>query len=335
MKLAELARQLGATCARDGDLEISSVAGIEEAGPGQLTFVSNPKYGPLARTTKASAVLVTEDFPDITAATLRISNPYLAFARAIEIFFPSPKYLPGIHPTAVIDPSATVGEGAHIGAYVIVGQDVVIGPHATLLPHVVIYPGVHIGSHFFAHAHAVIRERCRLGDHVIVQSGAVIGTDGFGFAKKDQGGWHKITQSGVVEVADEVEIQANSCIDRASVGETLIRRGVKIDNLVQVGHGSQVGEDALLCSQVGLAGSTEIGSRVILTGQVGVVGHCKVGDDAIVTPQSGVAHDIPAGALVSGAPAVDHKLWLKYSALLSKLPEMARALRGKARKEKE
>jgi UDP-3-O-[3-hydroxymyristoyl] glucosamine N-acyltransferase len=326
MKLAELARQLGATCARDGDLEISSVAGIEEAGPGQLTFVSNPKYGPLARTTKASAVLVTEDFPDITAATLRISNPYLAFARAIEIFFPSPKYLPGIHPTAVIDPSATVGEGAHIGAYVIVGQDVVIGPHATLLPHVVIYPGVHIGSHFFAHAHAVIRERCRLGDHVIVQSGAVIGTDGFGFAKKDQGGWHKITQSGVVEVADEVEIQANSCIDRASVGTTHIGRGAKIDNLVQVGHGSSVGENTLLCSQVGLAGSTHVGKDVVLAGQVGVAGHCNIGDGVIATGQTGLHGDIPPGKILSGSPGVDNRRWLRATALFHRLPEILKQM---------
>jgi UDP-3-O-[3-hydroxymyristoyl] glucosamine N-acyltransferase len=160
----------------------------------------------------------------------------------------------------------------------------------------------------------------------------VIGSDGFGFAKTGDARWYKIAQPAPVVIEDDVEIQANSCIDRASVGETRIRRGVKIDNLVQVGHGSRVGEDALLCSQVGLGGSTEIGDRVILTGQVGVVGHCKVGDDAIVTPQSGVANDIPAGALVSGAPAVDHKLWLKYSALLSKLPEMARALRAKTRK---
>jgi UDP-3-O-[3-hydroxymyristoyl] glucosamine N-acyltransferase len=202
-----------------------------------------------------------------------------------------------------------------------------------LLTHVVIYRGVKIGSDFFAHANAVIRENCSIGNNVLLQNGVVIGSDGFGFVKTAEKHWHKIPQPAPVVIEDDVEVQANSCIDRASVGETRIRRGVKIDNLVQVGHGSQVGEDALLCSQVGLAGSTEIGNRVILTGQVGVVGHCKVGEDAIVTPQSGVAHNIPAGALVSGAPAVDHKLWLKYSALLSKLPEMARALRAKGTKE--
>jgi UDP-3-O-[3-hydroxymyristoyl] glucosamine N-acyltransferase len=192
---------------------------------------------------------------------------------------------------------------------------------------------VKIGDNFFAHAHSVVRENCRIGNNVLLQNGVVIGGDGFGFAKDEQGRWHKIPQPAPVVIEDDVEIQANSCIDRASVGETRIARGVKIDNLVQVGHGSHIGEDALLCSQVGLAGSTEIGNKVILTGQVGVVGHCKVGDGAIVTPQSGVAHDIPAGALVSGAPAVDHRAWLKYSALLPRLPEIFRALRGLKTKE--
>ena len=207
------------------------------------------------------------------------------------------------------------------------------GTPAVLLAHVVLYRGVKIGAHFFAHAHAVVRENCRLGDRVLLQNGVVIGGDGFGFAKTHEGRWHKIPQPAPVIIGDRVEVQSNACIDRASVGETRIGHGVKIDNLVQVGHGSTVGDDALLCSQVGLAGSTEIGARAILTGQVGVVGHCKVGDDAIVTPQSGVANDVAAGALVSGAPAVDHKLWLKYSAILPRLPEMARALRRKIREE--
>jgi UDP-3-O-[3-hydroxymyristoyl] glucosamine N-acyltransferase len=324
MKLAELARQLGVTCARDGDLEILSVAGIEQAGPGQLTFVSNPKYGPLARTTKASAVLVTENFPEIATATLRTSNPYLAFARAIEIFSPAPRYLPGIHPTAVIDSSARIGEGAHIAAYVVVGHNVVIGANAVLLPHVVIYHDVHIGSRFFAHAHAVIREGCRLGDHVIVQNGAVIGADGFGFAKNNEGKWQKIRQSGVVEVADEVEIQANSCVDRASVGITRIESGAKIDNLVQVGHGSSVGENTLLCSQVGLAGSTHVGNNVLLAGQVGVAGHCNIGDGVIATGQTGLHGDIPPGKILSGSPGVDNRRWLRATALFHRLPEILR-----------
>jgi UDP-3-O-[3-hydroxymyristoyl] glucosamine N-acyltransferase len=334
MKLAEIASALQARLENGSpDIEINGLNGIEQAGPGELTFVSNAKYAPAARVTKASAVIVAEDFPAIPAAMLRAKDPYLSFARALELFHPPQRYEPEVHPTAVVDASAKIGRGAHIGPYVVIDRDVEIGENAVLLAHVVIYRGVTIGNNFFAHAQAVVRENCRIGNNVLLQNGVVIGADGFGFAKTEKRRWHKIPQPAPVVIEDDVEVQANSCIDRASVGETRIGRGVKVDNLVQVGHGSQVGEDALLCSQVGLAGSTEIGKRVILTGQVGVVGHCKVGDDAIVTPQSGVAHDIPAGALVSGAPAVDHKLWLKYSALLSKLPEMARALRSKKNQE--
>lgn len=334
MKLAEIASALEARLENGSpDTEITGLNGIEEAGPGELTFVSNPKYGAAARSTKASAVIVAEDFPAIPTAMLRAKDPYLTFARALELFHQPLRYAPGVHPTAVVHASAKIGRRVHLGPYVVVDEDVEIGDDAVLHAHVVIYRGVKIGSKFFAHANVVVRENCRIGNNVLLQNGVVIGSDGFGFAKTTEAHWYKIAQPAPVVIEDDVEIQANSCIDRASVGETRIRRGVKIDNLVQVGHGSHVGEDALLCSQVGLAGSTEIGNRVILTGQVGVVGHCKVGDDAIVTPQSGVANDIPAGALVSGAPAVDHKLWLKYSALLSKLPEMARALRTKARKE--
>jgi UDP-3-O-[3-hydroxymyristoyl] glucosamine N-acyltransferase len=330
MRLAQIVSALGARLENGSpDIEITGVAGIEEAGSGQLTFVANPKYAAAARKTNASAVIVAEDFPALATGMVRSKNPYLTFARAIALFHPPHKYAPGIHPTAVIHASAMIGEGAHIGPYVVIDEDVEIGKNAVVLAHVVIYRGVKIGDNFLAHAHAVIREHCRLGSNVLLQNGAVIGADGFGFAKDDLGHWHKIPQPMPVAIGDDVEIQANSCIDRASVGETRIGRGTKIDNLVQVGHGSRIGEHSLLASQVGLAGSTEVGNNVILTGQVGVVGHCKIGDGAIVTPQSGVAGDIPAGAIVSGAPAVDHKLWLKYSALLSRLPEIAKAVRTK------
>jgi len=334
MKLARIATALHARL--DGgapDTEITGLNGIEQAGAGEITFVANPKYASAARLTKASAVIVAENFPEIPAATLRVEDPYLSFARALELFHQPLRYAPGVHPTAVVHRTAKVGKHAHVGPYVVIDEGVEIGVGAVLLAHVVIYRGVKIGDNFFAHAHAVVRENCRIGDNVLLNNGVVIGSDGFGFAKTPEGRWYKIPQPAAVVIEDDVEVQANSCVDRASVGETRIGRGVKIDNLVQVGHGSQVGEDALLCSQVGLGGSSEIGKRVILTGQVGVVGHCKVGEAAIVTPQSGVANDVPAGALVSGAPAVDHKLWLKYSALLPKLPEMARALRAKLRKE--
>jgi len=330
MKLSAIASALDARLENGSpDTEITGVNGIEEAGPGELTFVSNPRYAAAARSTKATAVIVAEGFPALATAMLRAKDPYLSFAQALELFHKPHRYLPGVHATAVVDKSAKIGPNAHLGPYVVIDEDVEIGANAVLLAHVVIYRGAKIGEKFFAHAHAVVRENCRIGNNVLLQNGVVIGADGFGFAKTTDGRWYKIPQPGPVVIGDDVEVQANSCIDRASVGETRIGRGVKVDNLVQVGHGSQVGEDALLCAQVGLAGSTEIGARAILTGQVGVVGHCKVGENAIVTPQSGVANDVPAGALVSGAPAVDHKLWLKYSAILPRLPEIVRALRRK------
>jgi len=334
MKLSDIASTLGARLENGSpDTEITGVAGIEEAGSGQITFVANPKYAAAAKITTASAVIVAEDFPAIPSAMLRSKNPYLAFAHALELFYQPPRYAPGIHPTAVIHPSATVGQNAHLGPYVVIDEKVEVGANAVLLAHVVIYRGVKIGDNFFAHAHAVVREGCRLGNNVILQNGVVIGGDGFGFAKDDAGRWQKIVQSGPAILDDDVEVQANACVDRASVGRTHVASGAKIDNLVQVGHGSSVGENALLCAQVGLAGSTHVGKNVILAGQVGVAGHCKIGDGAIATAQSGIPSDVAPGAVVSGYPAVDHKLWLKYSALLSRLPEIAKAVRRKASQE--
>ncbi|HEY4381349.1 MAG TPA: UDP-3-O-(3-hydroxymyristoyl)glucosamine N-acyltransferase [Acidobacteriaceae bacterium] len=339
MKLSTLAAHLGATLQGDPDLEITSAAGLEEAGSGQLAFVANPRYISLARTTQASAVLVDPAFEPIAAATLRIANPYLAFARALDLLYKPPAYAPGIHPTAVVASTAQIGSNSHIGAYVVVGENAVVGPHATLLPHVVIYPNAHIGSHFFAHAHAVVRENCSLGDHVILQNGAIVGSDGFGFARhlKPEPGtpaWYKIQQTGPTVVEDYVEIQANSTIDRATVGETRIGAGAKIDNLVQVGHAASIGADTLLCAQVGIAGSAEVGRNVILAGQVGVVGHLKIGDGAIVTAQSGVGGDVPGGATVSGSPAFDNVKWLRATSLFQRLPEIVRELKNKEPQQK-
>lgn len=330
MKLRELAAHLGATLHGDGDVEITGVAGIEEATPAQVTFVSNPRYAAAAKTTQAGAVLVAPDFPAIAAPTLRLPNPYLAFAEAIRLLHPPQIYSPGIHPTAVIDPTATIDPGAHIGAYVVVGERVRLGEGAILLPHVVLYPGVVAGHKLFAHAHAVVREDCVLGDRVVLQNGVVVGGDGFGFAKRDDGSWQKIPQSGPVRIGSDVEIQANACIDRASVGATVIADGAKIDNLVQVGHGSSVGENTLLCAQVGLAGSTEVGRNVVLAGQVGVAGHCHIGDGVVATAQSGIPNDVAAGKTVSGYPAIDNRQWLRASALFQRLPELLRRLPKKS-----
>lgn len=328
MKLGQVALALGANLeGGSADLEITGVSGLEHAAVGQIAFVANPKYAALAKTTLASAVIVDEKFPALATPLLRCKNPYLAFARALELFYQPPRYAPGIHPTAVIDSSSRIGENAHVGPYAVVDADVVIGRNATILAHAVIYRGCRIGDNFFAHAHAVVRENCSLGDGVILQNGAVIGADGFGFAKDDSGAWYKIVQSGPTVLENSVEVQANACVDRASVGETRIGRGVKIDNLSQVGHGCSVGENSLLCAQVGLAGSTEVGKNVILAGQVGIAGHCKIGDGVIATGQTGIHGDIPAGQVLSGSPAMDNKLWLRCVVLIRRLPEMAKALR--------
>jgi UDP-3-O-[3-hydroxymyristoyl] glucosamine N-acyltransferase len=328
MKLADIASALNARIDNASpDTEITGVAGIENAGKGELSFVSNPKYNAAAKTTKASAVIVEENFPAISTGMLRSKNPYLAWAKAIELFHQPPSYAPGIHPTAVVHPRAKIGKHAHVGPYAVIDEDAVIGNNAVLLAHVVIYRGATIGNNFFAHAHAVVREFCQLGDNVLLQNGAVIGSDGFGFAKDDSGHWHKIIQSGNVVVESEAEVQANACLDRASIGQTRIGRGSKIDNLAHVGHSCTIGHDTLVCAQVGLAGTTDVGNNVILAGQVGVSGHVRIGDGAIAIAQSGIPHDVPAGAMVSGAPAIDHKLWLKCCAAYAKLPEIAKAVR--------
>lgn len=327
MKLSELAQKLG--CALEGDaaIEITGVAGIEEAQPGQLTFLANPRYRAAVKNTRASAVLVAPGEPRPPVAALRSQNPYLDFARALEFFYRPPVYPPGVHPTASIAASARIASGAHLGPYCVIEEDVEIGRNAVLHSHVVIYRGARIGDDFFAHSHATVREFCRIGNRVILQNGAVVGGDGFGFAKQADGRWYKIVQSGITVIEDDVEVQALAAVDRATVGETRIRRGAKIDNLVQVGHASKVGEDTLLCAQVGLAGSTEVGNRCILAGQAGAAGHLRIGDGAVLTAQSGVPNDVPAGAVYSGYPAIENKQWLKCAAAFNRLPELQKAVR--------
>jgi UDP-3-O-[3-hydroxymyristoyl] glucosamine N-acyltransferase len=333
MKLSEVAQRL--ECRLDGlpDLEIRGVAGIEHAQPGQITFLANRKYFSLLKSTRASAVLINEGvaidreagLPPLAA--LRSTNPYLAFAHAIELFYQPPRYVPGIHPTAIIAKTAKVGEGSHIGPYCYIDEQVEIGRSAVLHSFVNIYRGVKIGDEFFAHAHAVVREFCRIGHRVTLQNGVVIGGDGFGFAKRPDGTWHKMAQSGPAVLEDDVEVQANACVDRATVGETRIGHGAKLDDLVLVGHASQVGTDTLLCGQVGLAGSTKIGNNCILAGQVGTAGHLAVGDGTILTAQSGVPNDVPPRSMYSGYPAVDNRQWLKMMASLNRLPELQKRVR--------
>ena len=330
MKLAEVARKLGCRLEGPPEMEIHGVAGIESAQSGQITFLANRRYFPLLKTTRASAVLLEDriavdratDAPPI--ATLRTANPYLAFAHAIELFYNAPRYAPGVHPTAVIAKTARIGEGAHIGPYCFVDENAEIGRDAVLHSFVTIYQGAKIGNNFFAHAHAVVREFCQIGHRVILQNGAVIGGDGLGFAKQKDGTWYKMQQSGPAVLEDDVEVQANACVDRATVGETRIGRGTKIDDLVLVGHASRVGMNTMLCGQVGLAGSTRVGDGCILAGQVGTAGHLTVGDGAVVTAQSGIPNDVPARSLYSGYPAVENRQWLKTTAALNRLPELQR-----------
>ncbi len=331
MKLGDIAEKVGGTVEGDASIEITGVAGIESAGPSELTFLSNPRYAAALKTTKAGAVIIGRKVEspggDLTRAAIRAVNPYLAFAQALELFYQAPRPAAGIHPSAVIAASAKVGAEASIGPYVTIGDGATIGDRAVLHPHVCIYAGAIIGHDFLAHSHSVVREYCRIGDRVVLQNGAIVGADGYGFAQRADKSHYKIVQSGVVILEDDVEIQAHACIDRATIGETRVRRGAKIDNLVQIGHASTVGEDALLCAQVGIAGSSHIGNRVVMAGQSALAGHLTVGDDVVITAQSATSHDVPAGQMVSGSPAFDNKQWLRTIAAYERLPEILKTVR--------
>jgi UDP-3-O-[3-hydroxymyristoyl] glucosamine N-acyltransferase len=327
MKLGELAARLGCRLKGDPEIEISGVAGLEQAAPGQLTFLANMKYAPKVKNTRASAILVQQPVADAPLASLVSENPYLDFARALGFFYQPPRPVPGIHPSAVIASTATIGEGASIGPYVAIGERVSIGRNATLHPHAVIYEGAQIGDDFTAHSHAVVREFCRIGHRVILQNGAVVGGDGFGFAKRADGTHFKIVQSGVTVIEDDVEIQSLTSIDRATMGETRVKRGAKIDSLVQVGHACVVGEDNIICAQAGLAGSSILGKNVLLAGQSGISGHLTIHDNATVYAQAGVGGDVAAGSIIAGSPAFEHRIWLRAVTAFPKLPELVRAVR--------
>jgi UDP-3-O-[3-hydroxymyristoyl] glucosamine N-acyltransferase len=326
MQLKQIAQALGCTLDGDPTVEITGVAGLEQAGPDQIGFVSNRKYVALAREARAGAIIVDTNFEPLSTPTLRTSNPYLAFARSIELFYQPPQPRREIDPTARVASTARIGDHAAIGPYVVIEDGVTIGDRATLAPFTFIGTGSQIGDGFRTYANVSVREYTRIGDNVILQDGVRIGTDGFGYAKKDDHTWHKIVQSGIVVIEDDVEVGANSTIDRATIGETRICRGAKIDNLTQVGHASVVGEDTLLCAQVGLGGSSKIGRNCILTGQVGVVGHLKVGDRVIATGQTGIPGDVPDDTTISGSPGFDNRMWLRSSAVFKRLPEMLRRI---------
>ena len=326
MILRELATRLGCTVRGDGDVDVQRVCGIEEAAPGDLTFVSNPRYVPRLATTRATAVIVQPEL-ETPLPSLLAHNPYLTFARAVALLHPQPAPPAGIHPTAVVDPTAELGPGVHVGPMAVVGARVRIGARTVIQPYVVLYPDVQVGEECLIHSGVQVRERCRIGHRVIIQNGAVIGADGFGFAKDAEGRYEKIPQVGTVVIEDDVEIGALTAVDRAALAETRIGRGTKIDNLVQIGHSVTIGRDTVIAGQVGIAGSTKIGDRVVLAGQVGIVGHISIGDGVVVTAQTGVPGDVAPGSIISGSPALENRTWLKSIAVFAKLPELSRRLR--------
>ncbi|HZE68199.1 MAG TPA: UDP-3-O-(3-hydroxymyristoyl)glucosamine N-acyltransferase [Pyrinomonadaceae bacterium] len=329
MKLSELAALTGARIEGEfADLEITGAAGLDEAAAGQVTFLANPRYTPRINSTSASAIYVSEEATvERKIGLLRTRDPYLAYTRALILFHPATVTEPFIHPNASIDTSAQIATGVSIGAGSTIGSDVIIEAGVRIHPNVTVYDGVRIGKDSVIHSGVALRERSQIGQRVIIHNNAVVGCDGFGYAKDEKGGWLKIPQTGRVVIEDDVEIGAGTVIDRASVGETRIGRGTKIDNLVQIGHSCTVAEDSLLCAQVGLAGSSHIGSRVVLAGQVGVAGHLTIGDDAVMTAKSAVSHDVASGKMISGIPAFDNREWLRSTAAFRRLGEMQKKLR--------
>ena len=330
--LGQLADLLGCKLVGESPIAIAGVSTIEKAGPDEITFLANLKYAPKAKVTHAAAIIAAEPVPGTTAATLISINPYYDFARALALFYEPPKPAPGIHSTAFIASDATIGPNPSIGPYAVVGKGTIIGANAILYPHAVLYEGCVIGDDFTAHSHVAVREYCRIGSRVILHNGVVIGGDGFGFAKDNQGKQFKIVQSGITVLEDDVEIQTLTSVDRATIGETRVKRGAKIDSLCQIGHACVIGEDNIICGQTGLAGSTVLEENVIMAGQTGSSGHLTIHKNAIVWAQSGVGHDVPESAIVSGSPAFDSRDWLRASATYSKLPDILRTVRALERR---
>jgi len=332
MKLGEIARRLGLELRGDGELEISGPAPIESAGPGTIVFVAGAKYAHALEATTASCAIVPADLAGrANSATIVSANPSFDFARVLEIFFPPWRPDPGIDETARIAPGARIGEGSHVGAYVVIGANVEVGRNAVIHPHVTIYPGVRIGDDFVCHSNASIRENVTIGSRVTILNGAVIGADGFGFVEHN-GGLAKVPQVGRVTIEDDVEIGAGTAIDRATMGATIIRRGVKLDNLVHVGHNCEIGEYSRFAAQSGLAGSTRIGRWCQFGGQTGCADHATIGDRVMVVAQSGIPHDVAAGSVIGGTPAMDIRSWRRSSAIVPRLAELVRRVRALERR---
>jgi UDP-3-O-[3-hydroxymyristoyl] glucosamine N-acyltransferase len=326
MKLREIAQAIGCELRGDGDVEITDVASLEDAGPGAITFLADRKHAAKLATTRASAVIVDANTPEVALPSLRAPHAYLAFVDAVALLCPVQRPTPGIDASAVIAPTARLGARAFVGPHVVIGDGCVIGDDAVLHPRVVLYPGVVVGREFTAHAGVVVREHVTIGVRVTLHAGAVIGSDGFGYLPIGDLP-RKIPQVGTVVLEDDVEVGANATVDRAALGATVIGRGTKIDNLVMVGHGSRTGPGCLLAAQVGLSGGTVLGAGVMMGGQAGSSGHLTVGDRAQIGAKAGIHQDIPAGSVYSGYPAVEIRQWRRASVGLSRLPDALRRLR--------
>lgn len=327
MTLGELAQRLECPVEGDSGIEIHRVARIETAGAGDVTFLANPKYAASLAATRASAVIAGNSVSSAPCAIIRSSTPYLTFARAARALSPERQPEPGVHPQASVAADATVDSTASVGPFAVVGAGARVGARTIIHPHVVIGADATIGDDCVLHAHVSVRERCTLGDRVVLQNGAVIGSDGYGFAQRPDGSHEKIPQTAPVVIEDDVEIGANTTIDRPAVGETRIKTGTKIDNLVQIAHGVVLGRHVLLAAQVGIAGSTVVGDHVTFGGQVGVGGHLTIGDRVKAVGQSGITNSVEADQFVSGYPAIANTEWRRSSVVFRKLPEMRRHLK--------
>ena len=323
--IAELAEYLGGTVRGDAAIVVNGLAPLERATPDKITFLANPRYASKVAETGAGAVLMTPGGECYGRTVIEMANPYLGFAKLLTLFHTAPHPQLGVLPGAHIAESATLGDGISIYPGACVGNRVSIGAGTVIHSGAIIYEGAAIGEDCVIHANAVIRERCRIGNRCIVQPGAVIGSDGFGYAP-DGRGYYRIPQVGIVVLEDDVEIGANCTIDRAALEVTLIRRGTKIDNLVQIAHNCQIGEDCMIVSQVGISGSTKLGNHVTLGGQVGIAGHLTIGDNVMVGAQSGVPGSLNANAVYSGTPTMPHKEWLRAMAVVPRLPELKKSL---------
>jgi len=332
---ADLAGRIGAELVGDGGLEVAEGSGLEEAEPGTVSFYANKRYRRYLEGTRASAVIVdatvAAELGERPYARLVHPNPYGAFARALALLHPETRPAPGIDPRAIVEDGAQIDETATVSAMCYVSAGARIGPRTVILPHAFIGEDVQIGADCFLQAGAIVREGCILGDRVRFQPRVTIGADGFGYALDtgDDGKplHRKVPQVGIVRIEDDVEIGAGACIDRATTGETVVGRGTKIDNLVQVGHNVTIGELTILCGQTGIAGSAVIGNGVVLAGQAGVVGHLTVGDGVTMAAKSGIVGDVEPGAVIAGYPAIPHKVWLRAMAALKELPGLLKRVR--------